>query len=123
MAPINPFKLMGKTTVGSPSEAEKSKGKGKSKGVGQGKKGRNPIFQAIAPEQSTPSADSGSAAYEPQQQLPVIHEIEVSNHGEHLVPKRKKGHPEVIMESVPRASSHIRAWSPELLYGTSPISI
>ena len=114
---------MGKTTIGSPFEAEKSKGKGKSKGVGQGKKGRNPIFQAIAPEQSTPSAGSGSAAYEPQQQLPMIHKIEVSNHREHLVPKRKRGHPEVIMESVPSASSHIQAWSPKLLYGTSPISI
>ena len=58
---------MSKTATESPSDAGKRKGKGKAKGARQGKKGRKPIFQVIALEQSTPSADSGSAAHKPQQ--------------------------------------------------------
>ena len=92
MAPlINPFKLIGKTAARSPFDAEKSKGKGKSKGVGQGKKGRKPIYHVIAPKQSTPSTDSSLAAHEPQQQLPVNHEIEEFDHGRILSQRKREG--------------------------------
>ncbi len=65
MAPlINPFKLMGKKSSGSPYDARKGKGKGTTKGARQGKKNKKPVLQNISPEQAPHSADSGSAAFE-----------------------------------------------------------
>ena len=64
--PINPYQLMGKKS----KEASSSKSKRKAKEGTQAKKSMRPIFEVIAPEQATPSADSGSAVPETQPQLP-----------------------------------------------------
>ena len=114
---------MSKTATESPSDARKSKGKSKAKGVGQGKKGRKPISQVIAHEQSTSSADSGSAAHKPQRQMPIIREIVESDHGEDLAPKRKRGQLQSITEPASGTFSHAQAWNPELLLGIGPISV
>ena len=59
---INPYQLMGKKS----KETSMSKGKRKAKEGAQAKKSRMAIFEFIALEQATPSADSGSAVPDPQ---------------------------------------------------------
>ena len=85
--PINPFKLMGKAAGGSPSEATKGKGKGKNKGAGAGKKPKRIVTETSAPEQTI----QATIIQEPPQPLPIIHDIDESNHGEELALPRKKG--------------------------------
>uniref|UniRef100_A0A2N9GXM0 Uncharacterized protein n=1 Tax=Fagus sylvatica TaxID=28930 RepID=A0A2N9GXM0_FAGSY len=64
--PINPYELMRK----------KSKGKGKAKQGAQAKKPRRVVFEVIALEQATQSADSSSAAREELTQPPQVVEID-----------------------------------------------
>jgi hypothetical protein len=107
--PINPFKLMGKIALGSPSKPGKSKGKGKVKDTGTGKKGKKPIFQVNAPKHPTPSANSGSADQELLRPLPIIHEIDESYHGEDLASRRKTARLEVVFEPTQGNSSQFQA--------------
>jgi hypothetical protein len=81
-SPINPFKLMGKTTVGTPSEATKGKGKGKNKGARAGKKQKKTVTETPAPEQTT----QATVIQEPPQPLPIIHDLDNSDHREELAP-------------------------------------
>ena len=80
--PINPFKLMGKATGGSPSEATKGKGKGKNKGARAGKKQKKTVTETPAPEQTT----QATVIQEPPQPLPIIHDLDDSDHREKLAP-------------------------------------
>ena len=85
--PINLFKLMGKKTGGSPSEAAKGKGKGKTKSAGAGKKLKKIVTETPVPELTT----QATINQEPPQHLPIIHDIDESDHGEELAPRRKRG--------------------------------
>ena len=76
--PINPFKLMGKTTDASPFGARRGNGKGKLKSTGVGKKGRKLTVEAIELELPFPS----SANQEPPSPLPVVYELDDSDYGE-----------------------------------------
>jgi hypothetical protein len=117
------LQTLGKTTSGSPFEPGKGKGKGKAKGTGTGKKGKKPIFQVIALEHPTPSADSGSTNQELLRPLPIIHEIDEFDHGEDLAPKGKRARPEVILKPTPGTSSHSQAWNLELLFEMGSILV
>ncbi len=117
--PINPFKLMGKTAGGSPSGAGRGKGKSKPKGTGAIKKGRKPAVEVIEPELPLPS----SADQEPPSPLPVVHELDDSDHDEGLVFKQKRARAETSSMPAKGTSSDFVAWAPELLFGPGPISI
>uniref|UniRef100_A0A2N9H9D4 Uncharacterized protein n=1 Tax=Fagus sylvatica TaxID=28930 RepID=A0A2N9H9D4_FAGSY len=55
--------------------------------------------------------------------LPVVHEIEESDHGEDLAPPTKKGRTEGPSMPAEGTSSSFEAWVPRLLFGDGPISI
>jgi hypothetical protein len=84
--PINPYQVMGKKS----KEASLSKGKGKARESTQAKKSRRPIFEVIASEQATPSADSGSTVPDHQTQLPQIVELDKPEEKEDPAPRKKK---------------------------------
>jgi hypothetical protein len=115
--PINPFKLMGKATGGSSSEAAKGKGKGRGKGVG--KKPKKTASESSSSEQTT----QATAIQEPPQPLLVVHEIDESDHGEDLAPLRKRGRSEGPSMPAEGTSSSFEAWVPNLLFGNGPISV
>uniref|UniRef100_A0A2N9IYX5 Uncharacterized protein n=1 Tax=Fagus sylvatica TaxID=28930 RepID=A0A2N9IYX5_FAGSY len=117
--PINPFKLMGKTAGGSPSGAGRGKGKSKPKGTGAIKKGRKPAVEVIEPELPLPSSDD----QEPPSPLPVVHELDDSDHDEGLVFKQKRARAETSSMPAKGTSSDFVAWAPKLLFGPGPISI
>jgi hypothetical protein len=75
--PINPFELMGKATGGSSSGAAKGKGKGRGKGAG--KKSAKVVSESSSSEQTTQATSQ-----ELPRLLPVVHEIDESDHGEDL---------------------------------------
>ena len=110
---------MGKTKSGSPSDHRKGKGKGKAKSAGAGKKGKKSISQTDEAELLTPS----SADQEPPSALPVIHELDESDQGEELAPRRKRSRPETTSVPAQGSSSHFEAWIPNLMYRTDPISV
>ena len=114
--PINPFKFMGKTASGSPSETGKSKGKGKAKGTGARKKGKKPISEPFEPELPIHSA----ANEEPPCPLPVIHELDESNHGDELAPRKKRARLEASSVPTQGASSDFEACIPILCSGQVP---
>ena len=117
--PINPFKLMGKATSGSSSKVVKSKGKGRGKGAGAGKKPKKIVSESSLSKQTT----QATAIQEPPQPLPVVHEIDESNHGEELAPPRKRGRSEGSSIPAGGTSSSFEAWVPNLLFGDGPISV
>ncbi len=117
--PINPFKLMGKATGGSSSEATKGKGKSKNKGAGAEKKPKKIVTETPTPEQNI----QATVNQEPPQPLPVIHNIDESDHGEELAPRKKRGRTEEPSIPAEGSSSNFVAWEPELLFGPGPISI
>jgi hypothetical protein len=129
--PINPFKLMGKTIGRSPSEAAKGKGESKNKGAGAGKKSKKLVTDTPVPEQII----QATVNQEPPQPLPIIHDIDESDHGEGLAPRRTRGRsegPSILAEgrtdespSIPveGTSSNFEAWVPELLFGDGPIFV
>jgi hypothetical protein len=114
--PINPFELMGKATCGSSSGATKGKGKGRGKGTG--KKSQKVVSDSSSSEQTTQTT-----AQELPRPLPVVHEIEESDHGEDLAPPTKKGRTEGPSMPAEGTSSSFEAWVPRLLFGDGPISI
>jgi hypothetical protein len=117
--PINPFKLMGKTAGGSPSETKKSKGKGRAKDTGAGKKLKKPIAETSEPELPTQNV----ANQEPLKPLPVVHELDDYNHGEEAVFKRKRARVESFSVPAEGESSNFEAWVPDLVFGLGPISV
>ena len=86
--PINPFELMGKATGGSSSGATKGKGKGRGKGAE--KKSKKTVSESSSSEQST----QATTTQEPPLPLPIVHEIDESDHGEDLAPPSKRGRSE-----------------------------
>ena len=117
--PINSFKLMGKATGGSSSKANKGKGKSKNKGAGAGKKPKKIVTETPTPEQNI----QATVNQEPPQPLPVIHNIDESDHREELAPRKKRGRTEVPSIPAKESSSNFVTWEPELLFGPGPISI
>ena len=83
------------------------------------KKGRKPAVEVIEPELHLPS----SADQEPPSPLPVVHELDDSDHGEGLVFKRKRARAETSSMLAKGTSSEFVAWAPELLFGPGLISI
>ena len=71
--PINPFEIMGKATGASLSGATKTRGKGRGKGAG--KKSQKVVSDSSSSEQT-----AQTTAQEPPQPLPVVHEIDESDH-------------------------------------------
>jgi hypothetical protein len=114
--PINSFELMGKATGGSSSGATKGKGKGQGKGAG--KKSAKAASESSSSEQTTQVTSE-----ELPRPLPVVHEIDKSDHGEDLAPPRKKGRSEVPLMPAEGTSASFEAWVPNLLFGDGPISI
>uniref|UniRef100_A0A2N9G943 Uncharacterized protein n=1 Tax=Fagus sylvatica TaxID=28930 RepID=A0A2N9G943_FAGSY len=104
--PINPFKLMGK-------------------------KPKKLVTDTPVPEQII----QATVNQEPPQPLPIIHDIDESDHGEGLAPRRTRGRsegPSILAEgrtgespSIPveGTSSNFEAWVPELLFGDGPIFV
>jgi hypothetical protein len=82
--PINPYELMRK----------KSKGKGKAKQGAQAKKPRRVVFEVIALEQATQSADSSSAAREELTQPPQVVEIDEPEEVGEPAPREKRARTE-----------------------------
>ena len=117
--PINPFELMGKATGGSSSEATKGKAKGRGKGAGAGKKSKKTTSESSSSEQAAQTTTTQALP----QPLPVVHEIDESDHGEDLAPPRKKGRSEGLSMPAEGASSSFEAWVPDLLFGDGPISV
>ena len=115
--PINPFELMGKATGGSLSGATKGKGKGRGKGAG--KKSKKTVSESSSSEQTTQT----TTTKEPLQPLPIIHEIDESDHGEDLALPRKRGRSEGSSIPAGGTSSSFEAWVPNLLFGDGPISV
>jgi hypothetical protein len=115
--PINPFELMGKATGGSSSGAAKGKGKGRGKGAG--KKSKKTISESSSSEQTT----QATTTQEPPLPLPIVHEIDESDHGEDLAPPRKRGRSEGPSMPAKGTSSGFEAWVPNLLFGDGPISV
>jgi hypothetical protein len=114
--PINPFELMGKATGGSSSGAAKGKGKGRGKGAG--KKSKKTVSESSSSEQTTQTTTQ-----ELPRPLPVVHEIDESDHGEDLALPRKKGRSEGPSMPAEGTSSSFEAWVPNLLFGDGPISV
>lgn len=120
MAPlINPFKLMGKTAGASPSEIMKGKGKGETKGAGARKKLKKSITVAPGPEPATQTTTN----QEPPRSLPVVHDLDESDYGEELAPRKKKGQTEATSVPAKGTSSDFEAWVPQLLFDPGPISV
>uniref|UniRef100_A0A2N9J0J8 Uncharacterized protein n=1 Tax=Fagus sylvatica TaxID=28930 RepID=A0A2N9J0J8_FAGSY len=117
--PINPFKLMGKTADASPSEKGKGKGKGKNKGAGVGKKLKKPMTDALVPEVTI----QPPAEQEPPFPPPTVHDLDESNQGEELQPRKKRGSTETFSIPAEGSSSHFEAWDLALLFGPDPISV
>uniref|UniRef100_A0A2N9EDV9 Uncharacterized protein n=1 Tax=Fagus sylvatica TaxID=28930 RepID=A0A2N9EDV9_FAGSY len=113
---INPFELMGKAIGGSSSGA--TKGKGKGRGRGAGKKSTKVVSESSSSEQT-----AQTTAQELPRPLPVVHEIDESDHGEDLAPQRKKGRSEVPPMPAEGTSASFEAWVPNLLFGDGPISV
>ena len=111
--PINPYELMGK----------KSKGKGKAKQGTQAKKPSRAVFEVIAPEQATQSADSGSATREEQTQPPQVVEIDEPEVVAEPTPRAKRARTEGEPSHLPGLSSSDDVWAPELMVGLNPVSI
>ena len=114
--PINPFEVMGKAAGASSSGTTKTRGKGRGKGTG--KKGQKAVSESSSSEQIAPTT-----AQFPPQPLPIVHEIDESDHGEDLAPPKKKGRKEVPPMSAEGASASIEPWVPKLLFGDGPISV
>ena len=114
--PINPFEIMGKATGASSSGATKTRGKGRGKGAG--KKGQKVVSDSSSSEQT-----AQTTAQEPPQPLPIVHEIDESDHGEDLAPPKKKGRSEVPPMPTEGASASFEPWVPKLLFGDGPISV
>ena len=55
--------------------------------------------------------------------LPVVHEIDESDHGEDLAPSTKKGRTEGLSMPAEGTSSSFEAWVPSLLFGDGPIFV
>jgi hypothetical protein len=117
--PINPFELMGKATGGSSSGAAKGKGKGRGKGAGAGKKSKKAVSESSSSEQAIPA----TTTQEHPLPLPIVHEIDESDHGEDLAPPKKKGRSEGPSMPAEGTSSSFEAWVPNLLFGDGPISV
>ena len=114
--PINPFELMARGTGGSSSSAAKTRGKGRGKGAG--KKGQKLVSDSSSSEQA-----AQTTIQEPSRPLPVVHEIEESDHGEDLAPPKKKRRSVVPPGPTEGASASFEPWVPRLLFGDGPISI
>jgi hypothetical protein len=99
--PINPFKLIGKTTDSSSSTKAKGKGKGKSKDAETKKK-----LKKLTEEVSITETASHPT---PEQE-------------EELQPRKKRGRTEPSSIPAEGPSSHSKAWDPTLLFGPNPIS-
>uniref|UniRef100_A0A2N9FWJ5 Uncharacterized protein n=1 Tax=Fagus sylvatica TaxID=28930 RepID=A0A2N9FWJ5_FAGSY len=108
-----------RATGGSSSEATKGKGKSKNKGAGAEKKPKKIVTETPTPEQNI----QATVNQEPPQPLPVIHNIDESDHGEELAPRKKRGRTEEPSIPAEGSSSNLVAWEPELLFGPGPISI
>jgi hypothetical protein len=115
--PINPFELMGKATNGSSSGT--SKGKGKGRGKGAGKKSKKAMSESSTSEQVT----QATTTQESPLPLPIVHEIDESDHGEDLAPPSKRGRTEGPSMPAEGTSSGFEAWVPNLLFGDGPISV
>ena len=115
--PVNLFELMGKATGGSSSGTSKGKGKGRSKGAE--KKSKKAVSASSTSEQVT----QATTTKEPPLPLPIVHEIDESDHGEDLAPPSKKGRTEGPSMPVEGTSSSFEAWVPSLLFGDGPISV
>uniref|UniRef100_A0A2N9I5G5 Uncharacterized protein n=1 Tax=Fagus sylvatica TaxID=28930 RepID=A0A2N9I5G5_FAGSY len=73
---------------------------------------------------ATGGSSSGAAkGKELPRPLPIVHEIDESDHGEDLAPPRKKGRSEGPSMPAERTSSSFEAWVPNLLFGDGPISV
>jgi hypothetical protein len=114
--PINPFELMARGTGGSSSGTAKTKGRGRGKGAG--KKSQKVVSDSSSSEQA-----AETTIPEPPRPLPVVHEIEESDHGEDLAPPKKKGRSEAPPMPTEGASASFEPWVPRLLFGDGPISV
>lgn len=114
--PINPFELMGKATGGSSSGTAKGRGKGRGKRAG--KKGTKVASESSSSEQTTRVTPE-----ELPPPLPIVHEIEESDHGEDLAPPKKKGRSEIPPMPAEGASASFEPWVPRLLFGDGPIFV
>ena len=114
--PINPFEIMGKAMGGSSSGTAKGRGKGRGKGVGK--------KSTKAASESSPSKQTMQVMSEElPSPLPIIHEIEESDHGEDLAPPKKKSRSEVPPIPAEGASASVEPWVPTLLFGDGLISV
>jgi hypothetical protein len=117
--PINPFKLMGKTTDASSSGKAKGRGRGKNKGAGAEKKLKKPIDDAPIPEITIqPSVEQKSPLPPPK-----VHDLEESDRGEEPQPRKKRRRTEPSSIPAGGPSSHSEAWDLALMFGPNPISI
>ena len=102
---------------------KKSKRKRKAKQGAQAKKPRRNVFEGIAPEQATLTADSGSAAREEQTQPPQVIEIDepkvVVESAARAKRPRTKGEP----SHHPGLSSSDDIWDPELMVRLDLVSV
>ncbi len=114
--PINPFELMARGIGGSSSGAAKTRGKGR--GKGSGKKGQKVVSDSSSSEQA-----AQTTVQEPPRPLPVVHEIDESDHGEDLAPPKKKGRSEAPPMPAEGASASFEPWVSRLLFGDGPISV
>ena len=112
MAPIDSYELMGK----------KSKGKKKATHGAQAKKPRRAMFEVIALDQSTKSADSNSAAREESTQPPQIVELDEPEVVAEPPHRAKRARTEAEVLELPGPSSSEDVWALELMVGMKPIT-
>ena len=102
---------------------KKSKGKRKAKQGAQAKKPKKAIFEGIAPEQATLTADSGSAAREEQIQPPQVVEIDEPEVVVEPAARVKRPRTEGEPSHHPGLSSSDDIWDPELMVRLDLVSV
>ena len=95
-----------------------AKGRGKGRGKGAGKKSTKAASESSSSEQTKQVTPE-----ELPPPLPIIHEIDESNHGEDLAPPKKKRRSEVPPMPAEGALANFEPWVPSLLFGDGPISV
>lgn len=116
--PINPFAIMGKKSKAS---LGKGKGKGKSKEGSPKKRQRRAIFEVIALEQATSSADSRSVVPDPSIQIPHVIHVDESEQVDKPGPRMSRRLVESEVAQGPESSTCDHIWRPELSVGSEPI--
>jgi hypothetical protein len=80
------------------------------------------VFEVIAPEQATQSADSNSAAREELAQPPQVVEIDKPKVVAEPPPRAKRAQTEAETSHLPGPSSSDYVWAPKLMVGLKPVT-